>query len=55
VLVQMENLRTHPAVAAGLARGAVKLHGWLYRIETGEIFAHDTGRGRFVPLGESDG
>src|SRR4051812_7245681 len=39
VLVQLENLRTHPAVAAGLARGDLKLHGWVYKIETGEVFA----------------
>jgi carbonic anhydrase len=27
VLVQLENLRTHPCVAAGLATGTLKLHG----------------------------
>ncbi|VTR92773.1 carbonic anhydrase : Carbonic anhydrase OS=Planctomyces brasiliensis (strain ATCC 49424 / DSM 5305 / JCM 21570 / NBRC 103401 / IFAM 1448) GN=Plabr_1495 PE=3 SV=1: Pro_CA [Gemmata massiliana] len=50
VLVQLENLRTHPAVAAGLARGKLKLHGWVYKIETGEVFAFDPGAGQFVPL-----
>jgi carbonic anhydrase len=50
VLVQLENLRTHPAVAAGLARGDLKLHGWVYKIETGEVFAYDPGQGQFVPL-----
>jgi carbonic anhydrase len=50
VLVQLQNLRTHPAVAAGVDRGEVQLHGWVYRIETGEIFAHDPRRGEFVPL-----
>jgi carbonic anhydrase len=29
VLVQLENLRTHPAIAAGLARREVNLHGWV--------------------------
>jgi len=53
VLVQLENLRTHPAVAAGLARGEVKLHGWVYKIETGEIFAFDPERGQFVPLSDT--
>src|SRR3990172_1202825 len=28
VLVQLENLRTHPAVAKALAREALNLHGW---------------------------
>ncbi len=50
VLVQMENLRTHPAVAAGLAGGSLRLHGWVYKIETGQVFAFDPAAGQFVPL-----
>ena len=41
VLTQLENLRTHPAVAARLARGQLNLHGWVYKIETGQVFAYD--------------
>ncbi len=52
VLVQLENLRTHPAVACRLSRGDLKLHGWVYKIETGEIFAYDPERGQFLPLTE---
>ena len=52
VLVQLEHLRTLPAVAARLARGALKLHGWVYKIETGEVFAYDPAAGQFVPLTE---
>ena len=50
VLVQLENLRTHPAVAAGLSRGDVKLHGWVYKIETGQVFAYDPERSEFAQL-----
>jgi carbonic anhydrase len=50
VLVQIENLRTHPCVAAGLAQGKLKIHGWVYKIETGEVFAYDPEDGQFVPL-----
>lgn len=50
VLVQLENLRTHPAVAAGLSTGSVKLHGWMYKIETGEVFGFDPESGQFTPL-----
>ncbi|PJE01835.1 MAG: hypothetical protein CK429_35200 [Mycobacterium sp.] len=50
VLVQLENLRTHPAVAAGLSRGELKLHGWVYKIETGQIFAYDPERGEFAAM-----
>lgn len=50
VLVQLENLRTHPAVAARLARGALHLHGWVYKLETGAIFSYDVQQGQFVRL-----
>jgi carbonic anhydrase len=52
VLVQLENLRTHPVVAARLARGKLKLHGWVYKIETGQVFAYDPQLGQFTPLAE---
>lgn len=52
VLVQIENLRTHPAVAAALARGELNLHGWVFKIETGEVFAFDPNRGQFLPLAD---
>jgi len=52
VLVQLENLRTHPAVAAALAREKLKLHGWVYKIETGEVFAFDPQQGEFLPLAD---
>jgi carbonic anhydrase len=52
VLLQLGHLRTHPCVAAGLARGDLQVHGWLYKLETGEIFVHDPGRGQFLALAE---
>jgi carbonic anhydrase len=52
VLVQLENLRTHPAVATRLAKAELRLHGWVYKIETGQVFAYDPLVGQFVPLTE---
>ena len=52
VLIQLKNLQTHPAVAVGLAQGDLKLHGWMYKIETGEVFAYDPDRNQFVPLAD---
>lgn len=52
VLVQIENLRTLPAVAARLARGDLGLHGWVYKIETGDVFAYDTEAEQFVAITE---
>jgi len=50
VLVQIEHLRTHPAVAAALAAGELKLHAWVYKMETGEVFAFDPVTGQYVPI-----
>ncbi len=52
VLVQLENLRTLPSVASRLVRGDLHLHGWVYKLETGEVFAFDLGQGQYVPLAE---
>lgn len=52
VLVQLENLRTHPSVHARISSGRLRLHGWVYKIETGEVFHYDHQQGQFVPLTE---
>jgi carbonic anhydrase len=52
VLVQIENLRTLPSVGSRLVRGDLHLHGWVYVIETGEIFAYDVEVGQFAKLAE---
>ncbi len=48
VLVQLENLRTIPAVALGLDQGQLHLHGWVYA--AGAIFVYDPHQEQFVPL-----
>ena len=53
VLVQLENLRTHPSVAVRLSRGDLRLFGWVYKIETGEVFAYHADEGQFVSLLET--
>jgi carbonic anhydrase len=50
VVAQLDHLRTHPAVAARLASGQIELHGWVYRINTGEVFAFDGENGRFTRI-----
>lgn len=51
VLVQLENLRTHPTVLAAMGRRQVKLHGWVYKFETGQVFAYDAEHGQFDSVG----
>lgn len=50
VLVQIENLQTHPAVAVKLQRGELALHGWVYKLESGEVFSYDQTQGHFMPI-----
>jgi carbonic anhydrase len=52
VLAQLENLRTHPSVAARLAKGKLALHAWVYKIASGEVFAYQTEEQQFRPLAE---
>jgi len=37
VLQQVQQIRTHPAVAAKGATGKVDIHGWIYNIKTGDV------------------
>lgn len=54
VLTQIENLRTLPSVAAALARGKLRLHGWVYKIETGEVFSYNSRQGQFFSVTAND-
>lgn len=50
VVAQLENLKTHPAVARALAHKKVEVHGWYYDIATGTIEAYDQQQRKFVAL-----
>lgn len=50
VVVQLQNLQTHPSIASGLAAGALNLYGWVYDIRTGEVDAYDASQQTFVRL-----
>ncbi|WP_420140443.1 carbonic anhydrase [Sphingomonas sp.] len=50
VVAQIAHLRTHPSVAAGLARGEISLHGWFVDIHAGQVLGLDGQTGRFMPL-----
>lgn len=53
VLVQLEHLRSLPVIAARVSSGKVRLHGWMYKIETGEVFDYDGDVGQFVKFGST--
>jgi carbonic anhydrase len=52
VLVQLENLRAYPFVAERLASGRLQMSGWLFSIETGEVFGYEPEQGQFTPIGQ---
>lgn len=41
VRIQLEHLQTHPLVAARLRNKSLELHGWVYSIETGDVWTYD--------------
>ena len=52
VLLQLDHLRTHPAVASRLGTGEVDMHGWVYNIEHGTVAAYDETQQEFVSIEE---
>ena len=53
VRVQLAHLRTHPLIAAKLRKETVALHGWVYSIPTGQVWAFDENRDQFVSLAQA--
>jgi len=53
IIAQIAHLRTHPAVAAAIARGEMTLHGWFVDIHAGQVLGLDGDTGQFVPLREN--
>ena len=50
VVAQLQNLRSHPAVAARLAAGELRLHGWVYHIGPGTVTVYNEATGTFAPV-----
>jgi carbonic anhydrase len=50
VILQLQHLKTHPSVAAKLAKGSLVLHGWVYDIKTGDVGAFDEAKNEFIPV-----
>ena len=50
VLAQIGNLRTHPAVAVAVKNNRLRLHAWVYKIETGQVFAFNAHDSQFSEI-----
>jgi carbonic anhydrase len=53
VRLQLDRLGVHPKVQAQVRAGALELHGWYYRIDTGEVEAWQAAEERWVAVQES--
>lgn len=52
IIAQLSHLRTHPSVAAGIARGEITLHGWFVDIHAGQVLGLNGDTGEFIVLRE---
>ena len=50
VLVQLQNLLSYPAVQEKVEKEELFLHGWYYKIESGEIEYFDEEAADFIPI-----
>lgn len=50
IRLQLDHLRTHPAVAVAMAKGELVLHGWVYDIGAGEVLALNPETDKFEPV-----
>jgi len=51
VLAQIEHLKSHPSVHSRVISGEVEVHGWIYDIGDGTVWAADPASGRFELVG----
>ena len=52
VRLQVEHIKTYPFVAEALSAARIRLHAWVYHIESGQVTVHVPGKERFVPLAQ---
>ncbi len=50
VIFQLENLLTYPDVKKRVEEGRLRVHGWYYKIESGEIEYYDDEKESFLPI-----
>lgn len=53
VIYQLEHLMTFPFIKKRIDEGKLQLHGWYFRIETGELCYYDAEAYRFKPISAS--
>jgi carbonic anhydrase len=54
IVLQMENVKSYPAVAKKLAEGTLTIHGWWFDIEHADVYNYDSKRNQFVLIDETE-
>jgi carbonic anhydrase len=54
VKLQVENLRTYPCIQQKLKSGQIRLHGWVYELENGDVVEYDEPGQRWLSLTEPE-
>jgi carbonic anhydrase len=50
ILFSLERVRSYRCVESKLADESLRLHGWFFKISTGELFAYDPAQKQFHPI-----
>lgn len=53
VLLQIEHLKSYPIIAEKIAAKELTIQGWVYKIDSGEIFVHDEEKNTFLSFNEA--
>lgn len=53
ILVQINNLKTHPLVIEKLSRKELQIHAWFYDFEAGEVWIYDQEREDFISFDDT--
>lgn len=49
VLIQIQNLKTHPSIAAALSQQRLHIFGWVYHFEAGSVSIYHNEQEKFIP------
>ena len=55
VIVQLENLKSYPQVQRQIASKNLRLHGWWFDVQSGNVYAFDAEKQKFVVIDEIEG
>jgi carbonic anhydrase len=50
VHLSAENLRTYPSIAKGLKDGSLRIHQWLFDMDSGNLLEYSDAKSSFVPI-----